>query len=241
MVLFEFYGVNMKYKNIVKGIFVSRPNRFIARVMIDGTEETVHVKNTGRCRELLVPGTSVYLAVSDNPSRKTKYDLISVEKTRENGESILINMDSQIPNDVAEEWLRRGELFGHAAIIRREVKFGNSRFDFYIECGERKIFLEVKGVTLERDGIAMFPDAPTDRGVKHIKELVFSVDEGYEAYILFVVQMKEVYAFRPNDEMHREFGDALRHARDSGVNVLAYCCNVEKDSIIVDSDIEIQL
>ena len=152
----------MKYENIVGGTFLDRPNRFIAYVEVDGKKETVHVKNTGRCRELLQQGNKVYLSIADNPNRKTKYDLIAVEKRREEKEPLLVNMDSQIPNDVTEEWLRKGILFSKKARVRREVKYGNSRFDFYIEDGERKVFLEVKGVTLEEDGIASFPD-PGDR------------------------------------------------------------------------------
>lgn len=231
----------MKYEKIVEGIFVARPNRFIARVIVDGEEETVHVKNTGRCRELLVPGATVYLAVSNNPDRKTKYDLVAVRKVCDDGREMLINMDSQIPNDVAEEWLRQGELFGQDAIIRREVKFGNSRFDFYIERGERKIFLEVKGVTLEKGGVAMFPDAPTERGVKHIRELVSCMDDGYEAYILFVIQMKDIRLFCPNDETHKAFGDALRTARESGVTILAYSCDITEDSIGISSPVQVSL
>ena len=168
----------MKYKNIVKGRFVERPNRFIAKVEINGKTETVHVKNTGRCRELLQSGNTVYLEKSDNPARKTGYDLVAVEKKRENKADLLINMDSQIPNAAAEEWLRKGNIFSDMAVIRREVKYGNSRFDLYIEDGERRAFLEVKGVTLEKDGVAMFPDAPTERGIKHINELISLVSQG---------------------------------------------------------------
>ena len=182
----------MKYNKIVRGKFISRPNRFIAKVEIDGSTETVHVKNTGRCRELLVPGCTVYLSESDNPERKTKYDLVTVIKDRDDLPSLMINMDSQVANDAAGEWLCRGELFSKDAVVRREVKYGNSRFDFYIEDGERKAFLEVKGVTLEFDGTAMFPDAPTERGVKHLGELASCMEDGYEAYVLFVIQMKGV-------------------------------------------------
>ena len=163
----------MKYEHIVKGEFLSRPNRFIAKVFVNGIEETVHVKNTGRCRELLTDKAEVILSYSSNPQRKTKYDLVAVRK----GEK-LINMDSQIPNDVAEEYLKKGNLFSENAVIRREVTHGKSRFDFYIEDGEEKIFLEVKGVTLENDGVAMFPDAPTERGIKHINELISLVSQG---------------------------------------------------------------
>ena len=227
----------MKYNNIVKGKFIERPNRFIAKVEIDGTTETVHVKNTGRCRELLVKGTTVYLEKSNNPERKTGYDLIAVLK---NGKT-LINMDSQIPNAVTEEWLRKGNLFSKDAVIRREVTHNKSRFDFYIEEGGRKIFLEVKGCTLETDGIARFPDAPTERGVKHINELIDCVNEGFEAYILFVIQMKGIKHFEPNNVTHKAFGDALRNAENKGVNILAYDCIVTPDSIEIDKEVKVLL
>lgn len=223
----------MKYREIAEGKFISRPNRFIARVEIGGNTETVHVKNTGRCGELLIEGSRVFLSVSDNPQRKTKYDLIAVEKKMERG-VVLVNMDSQIPNDVAEEWLRKGELFSENAVIRREVKYGNSRFDFYIEDGKRKAFLEVKGVTLENEGIASFPDAPTERGIKHLKELTGCVKDGYEAYVLFVIQMKGIHSFRPNDERHKEFGDALREAKKKGVEIAVVDCIVTPDSLRID-------
>lgn len=231
----------MKYDKVIKGRFISRPNRFIAYVDIDGNVEKVHVKNTGRCKELLVDGCNVYLSVSDNPSRKTKYDLIATEKKNENGEYRLINMDSQIPNDVAEEWLKEGKLFSKNAVIRREVRIGNSRFDFYIEDGNSKAFLEVKGCTLEKDGVAMFPDAPTERGVKHIKELYGCVRKGYEAYVLFVIQMNGVRKFCPNDETHGEFGDALREAASHGVKVIAVDCIVAPDSLKINNPVQIDL
>lgn len=231
----------MKYKNIVKGIFIERSNRFIAYAEIDGKMEKAHVKNTGRCKELLLPGASVYLEVADNPQRKTKYDLIAVEKFREGKEPLLINMDSQAPNNAAEEWLKKGNLFSENAVVKREVRYGKSRFDFYIEDGERKAFLEVKGVTLEENGLALFPDAPTERGVKHIKELMACMDEGYEAYILFVIQMKEMHAFSPNDKTHPDFGRALREAADGGVKVLAVDCKTETDYMEVDDYIEVKL
>lgn len=227
----------MKYNNIVKGRFIERPNRFIAKVEIGGVTETVHVKNTGRCRELLVKGTTVYLEKSNNPERKTGYDLIAVLK---NGKT-LINMDSQIPNAVTEEWLRKGNLFSKDAVIRREVTHNKSRFDFYIEEGGRKIFLEVKGCTLETDGIARFPDAPTERGVKHINELIDCTNLGFEAYILFVIQMKGIKHFEPNDKTHSAFGDALRNAESKGVRILAYDCNVTKDTIEIDKEIKVLL
>ena len=226
----------MKYKKVVEGRFISRPNRFIAYVEIDGKAETVHVKNTGRCKELLTDNATVYLSVSDNPQRKTKYDLIAVKK----GE-LLINMDSQIPNDVCEKWLKKGFLFSRNAIIKREYTYKKSRFDFYIEDGERKIFLEVKGCTLENNGIASFPDAPTERGVKHIRELISALGDGYEAYILFVIQMKGISEFRPNDKTHNAFGDALREAKSKGVKILAYDSVVTPDSIAIDKEIYVNL
>lgn len=227
----------MKYRHIEKAVFISRPNRFIADVMIGGKKERVHVKNTGRCRELLREGAAVYLERSENPDRKTAYNLVAVEKLRDGLPPLLVNMDSQIPNSAAEEWLKRGKLFSEQAVIRRECTYGASRFDFKIEDDGKTSFLEVKGVTLENDGIASFPDAPTERGVKHIYELIRAAGEGYGAYLLFVIQMKEITEFRPNDEMHREFGDALREARKAGVNILAYDCIVKPDSIVIDKPI----
>jgi len=230
----------LQYSNVTEGRFLSRPNRFIAQVTVNGREETVHVKNTGRCRELLIPGCRVYLEESANPARKTRYDLIAVEKQRENG-ALLVNMDSQVVNAAAEEWLREGNLFPKTALIRREVRYGASRFDFYMEHGGRKAFLEVKGVTLEHDGVASFPDAPTERGIKHIGELISCMEEGYEAYILFVIQMKGIKEFRANDERHAAFGEALRRAKNAGVNIIAMDAVITPDSIIVDSEIPIQL
>ncbi len=231
----------MRYKNIIKGRFIERPNRFIAKVEINGVTETVHVKNTGRCRELLTDGCTVYLEKSGNPERRTKYDLVVVEKQRGGKPDLMVNMDSQIPNAVIEEWLKKGNIFSENAVIRREVKYGDSRFDFYIEDGTRKAFLEVKGVTLENDGVAKFPDAPTERGIKHINELVKCLADGYEAYILFVVQMKEISLFMPNYETHPEFGKALREAEKAGVKIIAMDCNVTAESIEIDSQVEIKL
>lgn len=231
----------MKYKQIVSGIFIERPNRFIAYANINGVKETVHVKNTGRCRELLIPGSQIYLSVAENPDRKTKYDLISVEKQRNNGSTLLINMDSHIPNAVVEEWLKKGKLFSENAKIRREVKYGNSRFDFFAADGKHKAFLEVKGVTLEENGVAMFPDAPTERGIKHVRELMQCLNDGYEAYILFVIQMKGMKAFRPNDKTHAEFGEVLRKANEAGVNILAMDCIVTADSIEMDKAVPVIL
>lgn len=231
----------MKYDNIIKGIFISRPNRFIAKVNINGVEETVHVKNTGRCRELLIPFCTVYLSVSDNPFRKTRYTLVAVEKQREKKQPLLINMDSQIPNAAAEEFLRQGNIFSKQAVIKREVKYGDSRFDIYVEDGDRKAFVEVKGVTLEKQGMALFPDAPTERGVKHINELIRAKNEGYEAYILFVIQMKEVSLFTPNAQMHKEFADTLKKANASGVNILAYDCIVSETEIKIDRKVSVKI
>lgn len=231
----------MKYKNVVKGTFIERPNRFIAKVDIDGNIHTVHVKNTGRCKELLIKGATVYLAKSDNRERKTLYDLIAVEKKYDNKEPLLINMDSQVPNVVAEEFLIKGNLFSENAIIKREVTYKNSRFDLYIEDNGKKSFLEVKGVTLESDGIAMFPDAPTIRGVKHINELISAIADGYEAYILFVIQMKGVKLFKPNAKMHKEFADVLSFAKKNGVKVLAVDSIVTKDSIEIYSFIKTEV
>ena len=231
----------MIYPNVTKGEFLSRPNRFIARVKIGDEIHTVHVKNTGRCRELLVEGATVYLTESDNPNRKTIYDLVAEEKQRKNGEILLINMDSQVVNAAAEEWLEKGELFGKDTIIRREVTYKKSRFDFYIETGERKIFLEVKGVTLENDSVALFPDAPTERGIKHINELITCCKESYEAYILFVIQMQGVTVFSPNDITHKAFGDALRRAEKSGVKIMAMDCNITPHSIEINKLVKIAL
>ena len=230
----------MKYKNIAEGIFLERPNRFIAKVQIKGEIHTVHVKNTGRCKELLKPGSAVYLEKSDNQNRKTKYDLVAAVKERENLPSLLINLDSQIPNDVAAEWLRESGLFSPDATVKREVVFGNSRFDFYIEDKDRKAFVEVKGVTQEYGGTAMFPDAPTERGVKHLEELIKCKEQGYEAYVLFIVQMKGITRLIPNDETHKAFGDALRKAQKSGVKILAVEYIVTPDSIQADAPVPVK-
>ena len=223
----------MKYQEVITGKFICRPNRFIANVEINGEINTVHVKNTGRCRELLVNGATVYLSVSQNPQRKTKYDLVGVQKGNR-----LINMDSQIVNDVAFEYL--SSLFPRGK-IKRESKWGNSRFDFYIENGDEKIFVEAKGVTLENDGIVSFPDAPTERGVKHLRELSLAVKEGYSAYVLFVVQMENVKYFTPNDITHKEFGDTLREVCRQGVKILCIDSVVCRNGIIPNKEIEVKL
>lgn len=231
----------MVYSNIRKATFLSRPNRFIANCLLDGVEVVCHVKNTGRCRELLLSGATVYLDEPSGRERKTKYDLVAVEKCLPDGRTLLINMDSQAPNEVAAELLSLGRLFPDATLIRREVTKGNSRFDFCIEQGDQTTYLEVKGVTLEDGGIASFPDAPTERGVKHIEELTELKRQGFGAAILFVIQMKGITEFRPNDVTHRAFGDALRLANERGVSILAYDCIVTPDSITVDQPIKVNL
>ena len=219
----------MRYPNIVPGIFLSRPNRFIAHVYVDGVLETVHVKNTGRCKELLVPGATVILEVSDNPARKTKYDLIAVYK-----EGLgLVNMDSQAPNKVVGEWLRESGHFPELTLVKPEYTYGASRVDFYFEYAGKRALMEVKGCTLEREGIGYFPDAPTERGAKHVRGLLQAVREGCEAYILFVIQMSDVKYIRPHDETDPEFGRALREAAANGVTVLAMDCAVDVDRMEV--------
>ena len=213
----------MHYSNMVPGIFITRPNRFIAHVEIGGQLEICHVKNTGRCRELLIPGTQVWCQRSDNPNRKTKYDLIAVKK----GER-LINMDSQAPNIAAGEWLRSGGL-GDISDLKAEYTHGASRFDFSFLLEGRRCFLEVKGVTLENDGVCAFPDAPTERGVKHLKGLTQAAKEGYGAFVLFVIQMPDVKYLRPHDERDPAFGAALREAAENGVAIMAMDCGVTED------------
>ena len=281
----------MKYNQVMPGPFLQRPNRFIAHVEINGREEICHVKNTGRCRELLVPGCTVYCNVSDNPQRKTKFDLIAVEKniesqtffanagtpsqnikqSPETNSTLLVNMDSQAPNAAVKEWLQSGASpFGNIDYIKPEYKYGNSRFDFYLECKTetkrtgvsskstekteaiqvptenettraRKIFLEVKGVTLEDNGVVLFPDAPTERGVKHVRELIRCLEEGFETYVLFVVQMERALYFTPNRKTHPQFADALCNAQNAGVQLLAYTCKVTPDEMIIDKELKVCL
>ena len=231
----------MRYDKIVKGIFLNRPNRFIAKVLVDGKEHAVHVKNTGRCKELLVEGCTVFLEKSENKNRKTAFDLVATVKHTEAGEALLINMDSQKVNDAAFEWLKKAKLFSSDANIYREVTFDNSRFDFCVEEKGKKSFLEVKGVTLEENGVAMFPDAPTERGLKHINELCKCVSQGYGAYILFVVQMKGIYLFKPNVKTHKAFADALRKAESCGVKVLVYDCIVGEDFMEIDKKVKYEI
>ncbi|MDD2980188.1 MAG: A/G-specific adenine glycosylase [Hespellia sp.] len=226
----------MKYERMQKGIFRERPNRFIAYIDIDGNQQTVHVKNTGRCRELLIPGTRVYVQESDNPERKTRWDLIGVEK----GER-MINMDSQIPNRIVKEWVEEGNLFSDVTLVQPEVTYKNSRFDLYVETKEKKIFIEVKGVTLEEDGVVRFPDAPSERALKHVTELMDAKKNGYEAYVFFVIQMKGVRYFTPNVDTQPEFGEILRKAKEAGVHIIAYDCHVTDDSIEIAENVPVIL
>lgn len=228
----------MQYQTVKKAVFLRRPNRFIAQVALEGAEETVHVKNTGRCRELLVPGATVYLAEGTNPNRKTRYDLIAVEK----GDR-LINMDAQAPNRVFGEWAAAGGFCPGLTLLRPETTWGNSRFDFYWESSEngRKGFVEVKGVTLEEGGAVYFPDAPTERGVKHVEELMACRAAGYEAALFLVVQMEGVAFWSPNDRTHPSFGAAVRRAAAAGVEILCRDCRVTPDSLTMGEPVEVRL
>ena len=225
----------MHYPNMVPGTFLSRPNRFIAKVLIDGVEETVHVKNTGRCRELLPAGAQVWCHRSSNPSRKTKFDLITVKK----GDR-LINMDSQAPNTAAGEWLRAGGL-GEIENLKSETFHGDSRYDFSFTKDGRQCFLEVKGVTLEDDGVCAFPDAPTERGAKHLRGLTEAAKAGFGAYVLFVIQMADVKYLRPHDERDPAFGQALREAAENGVTVMAIDCAVDIDTMDIRLRVPVKL
>lgn len=218
----------MKYRNIIHGKFASRPNRFIAKVWVEGKLETVHVKNTGRCKELLLPDSDVILEVSDNSDRKTKYDLIGVYKEKLGW----VNIDSQAPNKVVKEWLEQKDY----TLLKPEYTYGDSRIDFYMEKGEQKFLMEVKGCTLEIDGIGYFPDAPTERGVKHLRELTKAVKDGYQCYVAFVVQMEEINEVRANVTTHKEFGQALEEAKAAGVKVLCLGCKVTEDTLEVDRE-----
>lgn len=231
----------MNYKKVVKAKFIERPNRFIAYCKINEQIEKVHVKNTGRCRELLIPNCTVYLEESDNPNRKTKYSLIAVQK-----ENRLINMDSQVPNKVVQEALINKTIVlpgldEEITFIKPEKTYKNSRFDIYLETENKKVFIEIKGVTLEEDDVVLFPDAKTERGVKHIKELIEAKKDGYYSYVVFVVQMKDVKYFTPNIKMHKELGDALIEAQNAGVNVLAYDCEVTPNSIEIKDEVNVKL
>ena len=243
----------MQYKHIHKAIFLDRPNRFIAHVLLEEKIQTVHVKNTGRCKELLVPDATVYLEESDNPARKTKYDLIAVEKVvtverTASQKTILINMDSQAPNKVAEEWIRENKTyFPKLTLLKSEFTLGDSRFDFYAEYEDNdgqhhKMLIEVKGCTLEKDGVALFPDAPTLRGLKHVRELTtFSKSGDYECMVLIIVQMKGCKYFTPNRETHPDFADALKEAKGTGVKIIAVKCDVTPESLVADKEIEVRV
>ena len=225
----------MHYSNMVSGEFLSRPNRFIAHVRIGGTEQVVHVKNTGRCRELLPAGAQVWCQKSDNPNRKTAYDLITVQKG-----SRLVNMDSQAPNAAAREWLEQGGL-GEISELRAETFHGDSRFDFSFLKDGKRCFLEVKGVTLENDGVCAFPDAPTQRGAKHLKGLAKAVADGFGGYVLFVIQMADVKYLHPNDATDPAFGAALREAAAAGVRVLAVECDITENSMSISKEVPVIL
>lgn len=233
----------MTYPDITTGIFLSRPNRFLAHVLIDGVDTLCHVKNTGRCRELLQPGARLLLQHHDDPKRRTAYSVIGVYKG-----DVLVNMDSQAPNQAAYEWALAGAdgLFGTIVQVKREKTYGHSRFDLYLESADEdgvihRIFMEVKGVTLEQDGVARFPDAPTERGVKHVEELTACLQDGYEAGILFVVQMKGICRWEPNWATHAAFGEALCRAQEAGVRLLVYDCQVTEDSMTLDQPLPISL
>lgn len=226
----------MYYSDIHEGVFISRPNRFIAHVALNGATEVCHVKNTGRCRELLTAGAAVYVQKHDNPARKTKYSLIAVQKG-----NILVNMDSQAPNKVVAEWLRQQEPFGKIKQLKPESRFANSRFDFYLETEADKYYIEVKGVTLEENGIAMFPDAPTERGIKHLQELISCLDDGYKAAVIFVLQFTSASYFTPNSRTHAEFTAVLKQAQQQGVKVLAMECAVTPDSLSITNAVPVKL
>ena len=226
----------MRYENTLKAKFISRPNRFVAQMDIKGRIERVHVKNTSRCRELLLPGSEVVLDKADKPGRKTKYDLIAVYKQNLDW----VNIDSQAPNQAVKEWLEgRPAPFQNAERIQPEYSYGKSRVDFYLEAPDRKILMEVKGCTLETNGIGYFPDAPTERGVKHLRELTAAVQEGYECYIAFLIAMPGIREVLPNTEMHPEFGTALSEAREAGVKTLYLICEVKPDSLSITESIEV--
>lgn len=223
----------MHYDKVLEATFLSRPDRFTARVLYQGDVVTVHVKNTGRCRELLVEGATVLLSEAASEQRKTRFDLIAVYKELFDGERLLINMDSMAPNAAAAEWILKSGLFSSDANLRREVKIGSSRLDLLVEQGQKRTWIEVKGVTLEEDGVARFPDAPTERGIRHLKKLMQLVEEGDEAILLFLIQMGSVRHFSPNDATHPAFGEALREAEKKGVRILAYSCHVTPSDMTV--------
>lgn len=219
----------MEYSNITRGTFIKRPNRFIAEVNIDGRKEIVHVKNTGRCKELLIPGSEVWITAPGTPGRKTKYDLVAVRKST----GVLFNIDSQAPNTVVKEWLQKQDY----SLVKPEYRYGDSRIDFYMEKDDEKFLMEVKGCTLEEGGIGYFPDAPTERGVKHIGELIKAKKEGYRAILSFVIQMEGVSEVRPNIAMQPEFGDAWNKALKAGVEIWFLKCKVDKGSLSIVSSV----
>ena len=226
----------MIYENILPAIFVDRPNRFIAHVELNGRLEVCHVKNTGRCRELLIPGCRVYVQHQPSPTRKTAYDLIAVEKGKR-----LLNMDANAPNRIFGEYVRAGRFLRGWSVIRPETTHGDSRFDFYLESPGHRLFAEVKGVTLEDDGVMRFPDAPTERGVKHLEGLARCVQEGYEAWAVFVIQTEDVRWMEPNRRTHPAFADAMRQAAQAGVHLLALDCHTEPDRLEIRRPVEIRL
>ena len=226
----------MKYENIVEACFINRPNRFIANILVDGKEQVCHVKNTGRCKELLAGNPTIYVQHFDSASRKTAYDLIAVQKGHR-----LINMDSVAPNKVFGEYLAAGGMGFVPEYIKAEATHGDSRFDFYFEHNDKKAFAEVKGVTLEEDGIVRFPDAPTERGLKHLRGLIECVQQGFEAYAVFIIQMDNVKHFEPNYKTHKEFGLLLKEAQEKGVKLLALDCKVKPDELLAGDAVEIKL
>ncbi|MCT4685759.1 DNA/RNA nuclease SfsA [Vallitalea sp.] len=228
----------MIYEDIVEGVFLERPNRFIAKVLIDGNLETVHVKNTGRCKEILTKGTKIFLQKSNNPNRKTKYSLISAYK-----KDILINIDSQVPNEVVHEAILQNKITELIDLnyVKREQKYKNSRFDMYFERSNVKGFIEVKGVTLEKDGLSMFPDAPTKRGTKHLEELIDAISNGYEGYLFLLIQMNEIHKFTPNHITDETFAKTLIKANDAGVKILCYNSVVTRNEIMIGQKAEVLL
>ena len=226
----------MRYDRVKEGVFLERPNRFVALVEVAGKVEVCHVKNTGRCKELLVPGARVFLAESQNPQRKTKFDLVSVFKG-----DVLFNIDSQAPNKVFGEWLESSGYFENVTFVKPECFFKKSRFDFYFEYSGRKAFAEIKGVTLEHDGIFLFPDAPTERGVRHIEELMLAVEEGFDAFAVFVLKAKGTKVFSPNRENHPEFAEALKVANEKGVHIIALWCEVTENSLEIKDFVPVEL
>ena len=226
----------MRYNKTLKATFIERPNRFVAKVRLDGEEIYCHVKNTGRCRELLKEGVDVWLEDSENPNRKYRYSLVGVKK----GDR-MVNMDSQAPNKAVGEWLKNGGLFKDIKLLKPESRYGSSRFDFYCEYEDKKAFIEVKGVTLENEGIVSFPDAPTERGARHVSELIECIKDGYEAYIIFVIQMKNVLYFTPNEDHDPAFAKVLREAQQAGVNIIAVDCFVSDSEMIIEDLAEVKL